>query len=259
MAEGDADPDATGAGEGADAGQDTGADGDADQAGDGQTGATGADQPDGNPFQEGYNRGAKETREALEGKIDSLEQKNQQMEQKLDELSGNPGKAKAEGDEDLYTEDQVEELRSNYQSKLEQREQAIQQANRATARNKLVEALHEQGVIKAEMFADLLVDRGRVQADVTEGLDHVQVLTPEGNKMLTPDGEEADVSHLARQWAESNPEFVRDGTQNGAGFDEGSDPQPVGDLTERQRRAEQEGDLNSASEAKAARAIEQMG
>lgn len=253
MADGDADQTETGAGDGADAGQTTGEAGDAGQAGDGQTGGSG--DSDGIHPQEAYNRGARETREALEGKLNSQEETIESLRSELEELKGSEdGRKSPEDRSDVYTEDQVEELKENYRSKIEQRESAIESANRATARTKLIEALTAQGVVKAEMFADLLVDRGRVQADVTEGLDHVEVLTPEGNKMLTESGDEATVQDLAASWAEQNPEFVRDGQQNGAGFDEGGEPRPTS-LTDVQKRAEQEGDLDRATRAKTARLL----
>lgn len=247
MADGDADQTETG--DGADAGQTTGdTQGDAGQAGDGQTGGTGDSELDPQAI---YNRGAKEAREAMEGKLESQQETIQSLRSELEQLRESEDKRKSPEDRsDVYTEEQVEELKESYQSKIEQREEAVQSANRAHARNVLIEALREHNVVKPEMFADLLVDKGRVQADVTEGFDAIEVRTPEGNKMLTESGDEASVQDLAARWAEQNPEFVRDGQQAGSGFDQGGEPTPT-TLEDVQRKAERNGEMNTATRAKA--------
>lgn len=217
MAEGDADPEQGATTEGTgDAGPNTTgatAEGESD-AGSDQTGATGG--TDGNPYQEGYNRGAREVREELQGKLKTYESKVNELESRLEELKGNPGEAKAAEDEDLFTKEQVEELKESYQSELEEREQAVRQASRATARNRLVEELRQRNVVKPDMFADALIDR--VEADVTEGLDHIEVYTEQGNRMLNDDGDPATVEYLVERWVEQNPEFVAADSKAGAGF-----------------------------------------
>jgi len=156
---------------------------------------------------------------------------------------------------------EYEALWKEYQSlrsEIEQRDEAVQQANHAHARTRLAEELREQGVVKPELFADMLVEKGRVKADVTEGFDHFEVRTADGTKMITESGDEATVGYLAERWAGQNPELVRDGQQSGSGFDEGGEPRPQS-LEDAQRRAEQSGDMETAGRVKAARAMQPAG
>lgn len=211
MAEGDADPE-------------TGATGDADPN---ETGATddagptdsGDSEQDDVVPQRVYDKAYAEARDTFKTELKERDQQIDQLKSELEELKGDEDGRKApEERSDVYTEEQVEELKSTFREKVEQREEAVRSANQAHARTRLAEELRDQGVVKPEMFADLLVEKGRVQADVTEGFDQFEVLTSEGTKMIDESGDEATVDYFAEKWAAQNPELVRSRTREGADY-----------------------------------------
>lgn len=213
----DAVPDAEETGDETPTPGETGAEGDAGQQDTGDEGAT-VDP------QEIHDAVWAEARQALNSKDERIKD----LESQIEELKERSAPDDEGDDADVVTREQFEEVTTKLREEIESRDSAVQQANEANARNELIKQLRSQGVVKPEVFADTLIAKGRVSADVTKGLDHFEVKTAEGTKMLTDEGKEADVAYLAERWAESNPEFVRDPTQQGAGFREGGDAQPKG-------------------------------
>lgn len=223
MADGDADQETGATAEATDAGESGEGDTDAD-AGQDNSGATEGVSEE--KLQKVYNRGAKEAREALEGKLDEYREEIESLRSELDGGSSNGASGEGgETDQDLYTEEQLEEIKSSYQSKkqeieeeAEQLRDTLRETNREHARNRLIEALREQDVIKPETFADTFIAQGRVEADLSEGRDAIEVFTSDGNRMLNGDGDHASIEDLAASWADENPEFVRSSTREGAGY-----------------------------------------
>lgn len=89
-------------------------------------------------------------------------------------------------------------------------EEALEQANRNTALRAARDALQDAGAKAPDKLARILVDRGRVRADITQGPDHVEVRTERGTPRINRNGDRMDVSEFAESWLDENPEFQRD-------------------------------------------------
>lgn len=221
-------------------------------AGSDKTGATGgADLAD--KFQEIRNRAEREVRKALEPKLQELRSEKKQLEAKLEELTSEEGEGDddaldLEDRDDVYTESQVSEMKRSYQSKIEEREEELEKlrervevTNRATARNRLIEALRERNVIKPDVFAETLIAQGRLEADIAED-DGFTVYTPDGNKMLNGEGEDATPEDLAESWVADNPEFVESSQRKGAGYSDtggsaAKGSKPASEMSDEEKRA----------------------
>lgn len=147
MPEGDADRETGAEQEVTDAGEAGEQDADAGQD---EAGAAGGVNPE--KMQAVYNRGAKETREAMEGKLEEQRETINRLESKLDELTSDSqsGGETPEGaeDSDLYTEEQVRELKRSYQEELEDVRSEAERLRTEKLDREVVEAASELGVRK---------------------------------------------------------------------------------------------------------------
>ena len=89
-------------------------------------------------------------------------------------------------------------------------EEALQRANRNTALSAARDALQDAGAKAPDKLARILVDRGRVRADITEGPGHVEVRTEQGTPRINRDGDRMSLGEFAESWLDEHPEFRRD-------------------------------------------------